>query len=205
MRNYKQSTSKSGGKIQEDLSDEVLVDQVARGDSAALETLYQRYASKVLGIVLRAIGDNAMAEDVLQETFWRVWRNAASFQSQRGAFAGWLFKIARNLVIDSFRKRNARPQTLKTDHDDPGIESAPDPETDVAEQAYMSLKRQQVQKALAALPWVQRQVIEMAYFYGMTRQEIAEATGEALGTIHTRARLGLQKLRQELQKQGFED
>jgi RNA polymerase sigma-70 factor (ECF subfamily) len=87
---------------------------------------------------------------------------------------------------------------------DPEFEQVPDPGVNVPEQAQSSLKHQQVRKALAGLPPVQKQVIEMAYFFGMTRQEIAEATGEALGTVHTRARLGLQKLRQELEKQEFE-
>lgn len=81
----------------------------------------------------------------------------------------------------------------------------PDPTMDVQEQAQSVLKNRQVRNALASLPRVQRMVIEMAYFYGMTRQEIAEATEEALGTIHTRARLALQKLREELQREEFED
>ena len=90
------------------------------------------------------------------------------------------------------------------DGSDPILEEVPDPDMDVAEQTQSVLKNRQVHKALASLSSVQRQVIEMAYFYGMTRQEIAEATGEALGTIHTRARLALQKLREELDREEFE-
>jgi RNA polymerase sigma-70 factor (ECF subfamily) len=186
------------------LSDEILVAQVARGESAALETLYERYASTVLGISLKIIGDQAMAEDVLQETFWRVWRHAATFQPKLGSFTSWLFRITRNLAIDMYRQRSARLPALDTINDVPEFEQVPDPNANVPEQAQSSLRHQQVRKALASLPAMQRQVIEMAYFFGMTRQEIAEATGEALGTIHTRARLGLQKLRLELEKQEFE-
>jgi len=186
------------------LSDEILVAHVARGDSAALETLYERYASTVLGISLKIIGDQAVAEDVLQETFWRVWRHAASFQAQLGSFTSWLFRITRNLAIDMYRQRSTRPPSLDTVDDGSEFDQIPDPTANVAEQAQSSLRYQQVRKALATLPMLQRQVIEMAYFSGMTRQEIAEATGEALGTIHTRARLGLQKLRLELEKQEFE-
>ena len=186
------------------LSDEILVAQVARGDSAALETLYERYASTILGISLKTIGDQAIAEDILQETFWRVWRHAASFQTQLGSFTSWLFRITRNLAIDMYRQRSSRLPSFNTIDDVPEFDQTPDPTANVAEQAQSSLKRQQVRKALATLPPLQRQVIEMAYFLGMTRQEIAEATGEALGTIHTRARLGLQKLRRELEKQEFE-
>jgi RNA polymerase sigma-70 factor, ECF subfamily len=187
--------------------DETLVTQVARGDSAALEVLYDRYASRVLGLSMKIVGDQALAEDILQETFWRVWQSAATYQSQLGPFTGWLFRIARNLSIDAYRRRNVRPQVLMSVREadsDPILDQTPDPNMDVAEQAQSILTNQQVRKALASLPGLQRQVIELAYFYGMTRQEIAEATGEALGTIHTRARLALQKLRGELERDEFE-
>jgi RNA polymerase sigma-70 factor, ECF subfamily len=190
----------------ERLSDEVLAAQVARGASQALEALYDRYAGTVLGISLKIMGDRAAAEDVLQETFWHVWRSAASFQSQRGSFTGWLFRIARNLAIDAYRRSNIRPRPIAdVDNSDSVIDQTPDPTMDVAEQSQVLLNHKLVLAALATLPRVQRQVIELAYFYGMTRQEIAEATGEALGTIHTRARLALQKLREELQREQFED
>ena len=188
-----------------DTPDQALVTGVARGDSAALEALYDRYASRVLGVALKIIGDQALAEDILQETFWRVWQNAAGYQSQLGPFTGWLFRIVRNLSIDAYRRRNVRPQAiLSANGSDPILDETPDPDTDVAEQAQAILTNRQIRTALASLPDVQRQVIELAYFYGMTRQEIAEATGEALGTIHTRARLALQKLRGELERDEFE-
>jgi RNA polymerase sigma-70 factor (ECF subfamily) len=141
----------------------------------------------------------------LQEAFWRVWKSAETYQSERGTFTSWLFRIARNLAIDAYRRRNVRPQALQMQEgSDPILEEVPDPDMDVAEQAQVILQNRQIRKALATLPQVQRQVIELAYFYGMTRQEIAEATGEALGTIHTRARLGLEKLRAELDREEFE-
>ena len=182
------------------LSDEILVARVASGDRTALESLYEHHAAAVLGISLKIIGDRAAAEDVLQETFWRVWQSAVTYRSQRGSFTGWLFRIARNLAIDAYRRRSVRPQTIiETADANPILDQLPDPDMDVEDQAQSNLKAQQVRNALTILSREQRQVIEMAYFYGMTRQEIAEATGEALGTIHTRARLGLQKLRKELE------
>ena len=187
------------------LSDEALVAQVARGDSGALEALYDRHSSTVLGLTLKIIGDRAAAEDILQETFWRVWKSADTFQSQRGSFTSWLFRIARNLAIDVYRRNNVRPQVMPDDGDSVSVlDRTPDPDTDVAEQAQAVLQNKQVRGAMSSLPGVQRQVIEMAYFYGMTRQESAEVTGEALGTIHTRARLALQKLKEELERQKFE-
>ena len=192
-------------KVLSDAPDETLVTQVARGNSAALEVLYDRYASRVLGISVKIVGDQSQAEDILQETFWRVWQSAATFQSQLGPFTSWLFRIARNLSIDAYRRRNVRPQSIvSANGSDPILDETPDPDTDVAEQAQSSLTYRQVRRALDSLSGVQRQVIELAYFYGMTRQEIAEATGEALGTIHTRARLALQKLRGELERDEFE-
>jgi len=182
------------------LSDEILVARVASGDRTALESLYDYHAAAVLGISLKIIGDRSAAEDVLQETFWRVWQSAVTYQSQRGSFTGWLFRIARNLAIDAYRRRSVRPQTIiETADANPILDQLPDPDMDVEDQAQSNLKAQQVRNALTILSREQRQVIEMAYFYGMTRQEIAEATGEPLGTIHTRARLGLQKLRKKLE------
>jgi RNA polymerase sigma-70 factor (ECF subfamily) len=192
-------------KALSEASDEALVTQVARGNSVALEALYDRYSARVLGISLKIIGDQALAEDILQETFWRVWQSAVSFQPQLGPFTSWLFRIARNLAIDAYRRRNVRPQVfMGANGSDSILDATPDPDMDVAEQAQLILQSQRVRKALDSLSVVQRQVIEMAFFNGMTRQEIAEATGEALGTIHTRARLALQKLRGELEREDFE-
>src|SRR6266511_5495824 len=115
--------------------DETLVIQVARGNSAALEVLYDRYASRVLGISVKVIGDQALAEDVLQETFWRVWQSAGTYQPQRGSFTGWLFRIARNLAIDAYRRRNVRPQAMPgLDGNESVLEQAPDPDVNVVEQ-----------------------------------------------------------------------
>jgi len=187
------------------LSDESLVVLAGKGDSAALEVLYDRHSATVLGLVVRILGERAAAEDVLQETFWRVWKSAETYQPQRGPFTSWLYRIARNLAIDLYRRQNVRPQEISGEDDGASLlDQAPDREMDVAAQAQSALETGQIRSAINTLSGVQRQVIELAYFYGMTRQEIAEATGEALGTIHTRARLALQKLREELDKQRFE-
>src|SRR5215211_3869905 len=125
--------------------DETLVTQVARGNSAALEVLYDRYAPTVLGISLKVLGDQALAEDILQETFWRVWQSAGTYQSQLGSFTGWLFRIARNLAIDAYRRRNVRPQAVvSAQEDDPILDKLADPDVDVAEQAQTMLKQRQV-------------------------------------------------------------
>ena len=189
--------------IVKEWSDEQLIAQVARGDTAAYELLYDRYCSMVMGLALKITGDRSLAEEVVQETFWRVWRKADLFQTQRGAFTSWFFGITRNLSIDLLRRQKTQVQPVN--ETEQIIEQIADPTTNVPEAAWLRQKHQQMHAAIETLPKEQRSVIEMAYFRGMTRQEIAQATGEPLGTIHTRARLALQKLREELQMQGFEE
>lgn len=189
--------------IVKEWSDEQLIAQVARGDTAAYEMLYDRYGSMVMGLALKITGDRSLAEEVVQETFWRVWRKADLFQTQRGTFTSWFFGITRNLSIDLLRRQKTQVQPVM--EAEQIIEQTADPSTDVPEAAWLRQKHQQMRTAIETLPNEQRSVIEMAYFRGMTRQEIAQATGEPLGTIHTRARLALQKLREELQMQGFEE
>ena len=189
--------------IVEQWSDEQLIAQVARGDTAAYEMLYDRYSSAGMGLALKITGDQSLAEEVMQETFWRIWRKADLFQNQRGAFTSWFFGITRNLSIDMLRRQSTQGQPA--DRAEQLIEQAPDPSPGVPETVWSRSKHEQMRAAVETLPKEQRYVIEMAYFRGMTRQEIASATGEPLGTIHTRARLALQKLREELQMQGFEE
>ncbi|HET9905003.1 MAG TPA: sigma-70 family RNA polymerase sigma factor [Anaerolineales bacterium] len=189
--------------IVQEWSDEQLIAQVARGDTAAYEMLYDRYSSAVMGLALKITGDRSLAEEVVQETFWRVWRKAELFRTQRGAFTSWFFGITRNLSIDVLRRQKTQIQPVE--ETEQIIEQAIDPSMNVPEAAWLREKQQQMRAAIETLPVEQRSVIEMAYFRGLTRQEIAQATGEPLGTIHTRARLALQKLREELQMQGFEE
>jgi len=198
-------TMRGAGMSRDESTDEHLLAQAAGGDPAALEILYDRYAPAVMGFALKMLSDRPAAEEVVQETFWRVWRSAESFRAQRGSFTGWLFGIARNQVIDLCRRRKVRPRPMVEDAEGGRADRAPDPDADVAESAWTAIKHTQVRAAMADLPPAQRRVIELAYFGGMTRQEIAGVTGEPLGTIHTRARLALQKLRETLQAQGFEE
>jgi RNA polymerase sigma-70 factor (ECF subfamily) len=187
-------------------TDEQLVARMAAGDTDALERLYDRYSPAVMGLALRILGDRPAAEDVVQETFWRLWKHGSGYQRERGAFAGWLFAIARNAAVDRLR----RSGKLRTVPLDPAGEGGapfdlPDPEADVPESAFLSLQRRRVRTALGQLPEEQSRVIELAYLQGLTRQEIAERLRVPLGTVHTRARLALQKLRSLLADAGFED
>jgi RNA polymerase sigma-70 factor (ECF subfamily) len=184
-------------------SDQQLVERVARQDRRAFEMLYDRYAPAVFGLALKTLGDRQIAEEAVQEVFWRVWQRAASFDPNR-TFAPWLFGIAHNYCIDELRRRRARPQSVYEDQDHPVLSSIADT-TDVSETALQGEQQRIVADALQQLPQEQRQAIELAYFGGLTQQEIATRLGNPLGTIKTRMRLGLQKLRAILQDQRLVD
>lgn len=175
--------------------DEQLLAAVVRRDRAALEILYDRYASHAMGIAVQALRDRAGAEEVVQEAFWRVWKSATTFDSNRGSFAIWFFGMVRHLAIDELRRRAARPVNETTNSFEDVIAEIPDGAADVMETVWTKMQSERVREAMKQLPDAQRQVITLAYFQGMTRQEIAKQTGEPLGTIHTRARLALEKLR----------
>lgn len=179
--------------------DDQLIMRVAAGDRRAFETLYDRYAATVFGVTMKMLGDRELAEDAVQEIFWRVWKRAASFDRSR-AFAPWLFGIAHNYCIDELRRRRVRPQQVFEDEEHPILSDIPD-EADVGEAAVLMDQRRIVREALDQLPEEQRQALLLAYFGGLTQQEIAQQLGNPLGTVKTRMRLGLQKLRALLQGQ----
>jgi RNA polymerase sigma-70 factor (ECF subfamily) len=175
--------------------DEELMTLVAAGDSAAFEALYDRYAPAVLGTLVKTLQDRSLAEEVLQETFWRVWDKAQTFADDRGSFRAWVFSIARRQAIDTIRRQKVRPQAVRDSSEEMMLATRPNPGPDVDEAAWVAIESQRVRSAMERLSPEQVRVLELAYFEGLTRQEIARLTGEPLGTIHTRARLGLQKLR----------
>jgi len=175
-------------------SDEEVLARVASGENVAVGLLYDRYGTSIYSLALRMVQDPSAAEEIVQETFVRVWRQAASYQRVRGAPATWMLGITRNLAIDELRRRGARPQPVGND---PDVELAliQSGEADPAEQAYANMRHDIVSDALARLPPAQREVLELAYFGGLSQSEIATRLGDPLGTVKTRIRLGLQKLK----------
>lgn len=182
----------------DEVSDDQLMGRIMQGESAALEMLYQRYASSVMGLAFKIVRDRALAEEVVQETFLRVWLRRAVYNPNRGHTLAWVLGIARNLAIDAWRRRQVRPHVLESEAEWERIQHIASQAPAVADAAHAMLLAQQLRAALDALPEAQRVVIELSYFQGLTRQEIAAVTGQPLGTIHTRARLALQKLRELL-------
>ncbi len=181
--------------------DERLLARIAAGDRRAFETLYDRYAAVVFGMALRMLGDRSIAEEAVQEIFWRVWQRLESFDRSR-AFAPWLFGIAHNYCIDELRRRKVRPQPIYEDDDHPVLSAIPD-DNDVGEAAILAEQQQTVRAAIEQLPDEQRQALMLAYYGGLTQQEIASRLGNPLGTVKTRMRLGLQKLRALLEGQSL--
>jgi RNA polymerase sigma-70 factor, ECF subfamily len=179
--------------------DDLLLGRVAAGDRRAFEALYDRYAAVVFGLALRMLGDRGAAEEAVQEIFWRVWQRLGSFDRSR-AFAPWLFGIAHNYCIDELRRRKVRPQPVYEDDEHPVLSSIPD-ETDIGETAILAEQSRTVRDAIDQLPDEQRQALLLAYYGGLTQQEIATRLGNPLGTVKTRMRLGLQKLRTLLEGQ----
>ena len=187
-----------------ELSDEQLMVRIAVRDSAAFGLLYDRHAAVVLGIAVKIVGDRAVGEEVLQETYWRVWTQAATFDPAKGPLRAWLFSIARRQALDVLRRQSVRPAAARDETEARRLELAVAPDDDVPAAAEQAIAAAQLRGALNELSAEQQRVLELAYFGGLTRQEIARVTGTPLGTVHTRARLGLQALRAKLGAPGNE-
>ena len=183
------------------LDDEALLQRLSYRDLEAFRSLYDRYGDLVYSAVLRIVRDVHIAQDMVQEVFLRIWRRPESYVAQRGRFSTWLISVARNRAVDEVRARNRRyrHETASPEQQERELPSSDD--NDPALTAELADQRRLVLAALADLPPEQRQVIELAYFGGLTQQEIAQKLSQPLGTVKTRIRLGMQKLRTALTPQ----
>jgi RNA polymerase sigma-70 factor (ECF subfamily) len=167
-------------------TDSDLIVRIGNGDRAAFEELYRRFARPVLGLALRRLGDHGRAEDATQETFAAIWRSATSFRPERGSGSAWLYAVARHAIVDRARQR------VDPVVDDPvetaSSEAGP---AEIAEQEWLAF---QVQVGLERLPERERQVLELAYWSGLSQSEVASYLDVPLGTVKTRTRAGLARL-----------
>ena len=180
------------------LDDQTLVALIVQARAGALSELYDRYGRLVYSLALHSVGDSATAEEITQDVFLRVWQRARQYRADRAKVSTWLTSITRHRAIDQLRRRGSRPEQhgVAWAEITPGSEPAANgPETAVS----LAIERERVRRAIASLPEEQQQVLALAYFQGLSQSQIAEATGQPLGTVKTRVRLGMQKLREILQ------
>ena len=175
-------------------SDEQLLARIGSGDAGALGEIYDVYGRTVFAVVYRMLSSPEAAEEVVQDVFHSVWRRAADYQPERGAVRTWLLAIARNAAIDWRRTKGKR---IEREVELDAAATRPS-ESSVEEAVIMSLRAERVREGVRALPPEQRDVLALAFWGGLTQTEIAERTGTPLGTVKSRVRLGMDKLRQRL-------
>jgi RNA polymerase sigma-70 factor (ECF subfamily) len=169
--------------------DSTLLARIRQGDETGMEAIFKRYSGPVYSVALRVLHDSGQAEDVMQEIFLQLWRNPEAFLHGRGSLGAWLVVVARNRAIDVLRRRKP------TDSVDDVVLASP---CDISAEAERNGMMEKVRVILADLPEEQRKSLELAYFEGLSHSEIASRTGDPLGTVKTRIRLGLMSLRKAL-------
>jgi RNA polymerase sigma-70 factor, ECF subfamily len=170
--------------------DAALLARVQRGDEQAMAVLFDRYSKIVYSVALRVLRDAASAEDILQEIFMQIWRTPESFVATRGSLGGWLAVVTRNRSIDNLRRKKPTEQVEEMQLAASG---------NLADEAERNLMMERARVVIATLPAEQRKTLEMAFFDGLTHSEIAEMTGDPLGTVKTRIRSALLTLRKGFQ------
>jgi RNA polymerase sigma-70 factor, ECF subfamily len=186
----------------QDHRDRDLIDAVSAGDRDAFVELYRRYANAALGLSLRILGEQAMAEEVCQEVFLSVWRKAAGYDPARGSVRSWLFAQVHHRAVDAVRREEAERRRSHASLDPPHAEYGVE---EIVEAGWLSARRVQVGKALTTLSAEQREVIELAYFDGLTQLQVADRTGVPLGTVKSRTLAAMRRLRQVLSGAAMED
>lgn len=174
--------------------DEALIRLITQGNQNAISELYDRYSRLVYSIALNATDNPSLAEDITQDVFIRIWEKADTYRSDQAKVSTWMTSIARYRTIDLIRRQKARPEGNR----EPWAtveELKPSDPINTETQVDLSLRRQQVRDALAKIPSAQRDALAYAFFGGYSHTEIAEILGEPLGTVKTRIRLAMQKLR----------
>jgi RNA polymerase sigma-70 factor (ECF subfamily) len=174
-----------------DPSESRLIAQVANGDERAFLALYDRHANRVYGLTLHILGDPMLAEEATQDTFLKLWSRARQYLAERGPFLPWLLTIARRVALDRLRLEARRPALSDSNDPEEAWQSLPDLDSTADEFRWRSLYF-----AVQALHPDQRRVIELAYYQGMSQSEIAEILGWPLGTVKTRLRAAMEKLRE---------
>ncbi len=173
--------------------DSALVEQMMAGDENALSALYDRYSGMLFAMLVRILKDTSAAEEVLQDLFLQLWRNAARFDAARGSLPAWLVVIGRNRAIS--RLRGSQQHEVQEDGETFSMDAVPSP-GNIEDEVWRAQMRERLRNAMATLPGEQREAVELAYFEGMTQTEIAARTNTPLGTVKSRVRAAMQSLKQ---------
>jgi RNA polymerase sigma-70 factor (ECF subfamily) len=179
--------------------DETLLRLIASAQESALGELYDRYGRLVYSMALNTVGEPTLAEEITQDVYLRVWNKADTYRSDQGKVITWIASIARYRAIDVLRRQSVRPEGNRATWSDDEPFELPDP-GDIEELVETSQRKQRIRAAIAQLPEEQRRALALAYFQGYSHTEIAEILNEPLGTVKTRIRLAMQKLRGILQE-----
>ena len=183
----------------QELEDHQLIHWIALAEKEALEALYGRYSSSVFSLAMYMLKQEALAEEVTQDIFLNIWLKASSYKSDRGEPRAWIMSVAHHKIVDVIRSRR-RTLTVTDPSLYETLDLIPSSEIPVEEQVVRNLERERILKALSTLPEPQRQVIMLAYFGGYSQSEMAEMLQQPLGTVKTRVRLAMQKLRGVLER-----
>jgi RNA polymerase sigma factor (sigma-70 family) len=190
------------GKAYRGLEDGQLVQLVAERDDGALEALYDRYGKAAYSLARRILTDELLAQDVVQEVFLSLWRNARQFDAGRGTVATYLLSMTHHRAVDVVRREENLRRRRTSDE---VLEFEPDPAPGVEAEAEAAERRAEVRAALAQLPPAQREALALAYFGGYTQREVASLVGVPLGTVKTRMAAGMRKLKEALREAGREE
>jgi RNA polymerase sigma-70 factor (ECF subfamily) len=193
-RSYNSDAEPANAAAAKAADDAILLGKVEQGDQRAMASLFDRYSGIVYSVALRVLKDTGQAEDVMQDIFIQIWKKPGAFVSGRGSLGAWLVVVARNRAIDALRRRRPTDSV-----EDVVLASS----TDLAAEAERNTLMEKVRIYMHQLPPEQRKSVEMAYFEGMSHSEIAEKTGDPLGTVKTRIRLALITLRKAMQGKGL--
>ena len=191
-----------GGTPYRGLRDDQLVELVAQQDAGALEALYDRYGRAAYSLARRILTEGTLAQDVVQEVFLSLWRDARRFDAGRGTVATYLLSMTHHRAVDVVRREENLRRWRTSDE---GLELEPDPKARVEDEVEASERRAEVRAALAELPAAQREALLLAYFGGYTQREVAALVGVPLGTVKTRMAAGMRKMKEALQDAGTEE
>ncbi len=185
------------------IADDQLMRNVANGDATSLEVLYDRYVRQCFGLALRLLNNPQIAEEVVQEVFTKLWSRPESYSSNKGKFASWLLSLVHHRCIDELRRRSNNEARLEDPVTGSLLDTQLDPAPDPADQVALMEQQVAVRQALQELVPNQREVLLLAYFGGLSQSQIATELKQPLGTVKTRVRMGLQKLKSLLHARGI--